>query len=224
MNISCLHQAMSSQIEIRQVSIAGSNLDDVTVRRDARSRGWLYCLASPGLEVTLVSQSAANLAACFSTLMPWKPPLNRAALHFALMRRSTSYRQWLLQTAEIDSGEGTEMLRRRLLSTAEDHKVFVVARVPGVYFGLALGRPREHRLRRSDVELAVRLCGEDDQASSVSKASSHTSKISRSSEASTTNVEPSKKSKPHAKHTSKPCSRHRRGSDTASQITVRCVK
>ena len=77
-----------------QVNIVGSDLDSLSVRRNARNRGFFYTLTSPTSEVTLIAQSAANLAAALSVLIPWRPPLNRAALHFAL-RHSTSYRQWL---------------------------------------------------------------------------------------------------------------------------------
>ena len=177
-----------AQVEIRQVNITGSDLDSLNVRRDARSRGFLYALTSPSSEVTLIAQSAASPAMAFSVLIPpaWRPALNRAALHFAL-HHSTSYRQWLLECAPINSGEGTAMLHRRLMATAKGRRVFIVARTPGTFFSLALGRPREHRLSRSDVEMEVYL---RDDESSVSRASSH-------SNASTVNVVASNKRKSH---------------------------
>ena len=174
-----------AQVEIRRVNITGSDLESLKVRRDARSRGFLYALTSPSSEVTLIAQSAASLATAFSMLIPWRPALNRASLHFAL-HHSTSYRQWLLECASIDSGEGTAMLHRRLMATAKGRRVFIVARIPGVY-SLALGRPREHRLSRSDVEIKVRL---RDDESLVSRVSNH-------SNASTVNVVAPNKRKSH---------------------------
>ena len=211
---------MAHEYEIRQVNIAGSDLDALSVRRDARSRGFLYALTSPTSEVTLIAQSAANLAAAFSVLIPWRPPLNRAALHFAL-RHSTSYRQWLLDTAPIDSGEGTAMLHRRLMATTKGRRVFVVARIPGVYFSLALGKPREHRLSRNDVEVEVHL---RDDESSVSRVSNH-------SNASTVNVVAPRRPKVRtvqgaSKHDSKPKQGGRNAAQSrpASTVSVATVQ
>ena len=190
-----------------------SNLEQLDVPRDSRSRGWLYLLSTPGNKVLLVGQSASNLAQSHHLLCPFWPKLNPASLYYALHHAST-YRQFCLACARIDSGEATQQLRSRIQGTQRGHRIFIISRCPAVYQGLWMDRPRNCRLSKRDVEMQVRLVDQSHNGSSVSTVSQASSRAS---------VAVRKGDKHSSKKLHRQEAAEKQDDDDGSQLTVRCV-
>ena len=190
-----------------------SNLDQLDIRRDSRSRGFLYCLSTPGNEVLLIGQSATNLGHAFHLLCPFWPKPNPASLHYALHHAGT-YRQFGLSVASIDSGAATQQLRSRIQSAQYGHRIFIASRCPAVYQGLCMDRPRDCRLSRRNVTMQVNLVDQSGNVSSMSTVSQASSRAS---------VAVRKGNKHSSKKLNRQEAAEKQDDDDGSQLTVRCV-